>query len=260
MVAIVLFNLFLYSQDKHKRWLYLLLLIPGVIHLIFSFTRGYWFGFIGGLVFSYAYYVSQQEYALSRRVLYFLKGLTIISLLSVSILLTLQLLLPGGNFIRVFARRAKSSFSVTLSRETVSNYARVLEYQGAIERIKEKPVYGFGLGYRFEIFNPLLSQRETIYEVHNDYIDLILKMGLIGLIVYLWLFYVFFKEGLQTGKRLNNPLAKSLTAGFLANVLQILLIGFTNHVLIGVMNIYYLAFAMGAIVVINAGKETKVRS
>lgn len=260
MVDIVLLNLFLYSRNKKERWFYLLLLIPGVIHLIFSFTRGYWFGFIGGLIFSYAYYISQQEYAFSRRVFNFLKGLTIISLLSVLVLLSLQFFLPGGNFIQEFTKRFRSSFSVTLSRETVSNYYRVLEYQEAYERIYERPVYGYGLGYRFDFFDPLALKRESVYAVHNDYLAIILKMGLVGLIAFLWLFYVFFKEGLQAGRRTKGPYAKGLIAGFSANILQILLTGFTNHVIIGIMNTYYLAFAMGAVVIISKNEETEKMS
>jgi O-antigen ligase len=120
-----------------------------------------------------------------------------------------------------------------------------------------KPVQGFGLGYRFEYFNPLLLKRESVYAVHNDYLAIILKMGLVGLIAFLWLFYVFFSESLQAGRRTANPYSKGLIAGFSANILQILLVGFTNHVIIGVMNTFYLAFAMGAVVVLSRNEKPR---
>lgn len=257
MVAIVLLNLSFYSPDRRKRRLYLLLLFPAAVHLIFSFTRGYWFGFIGGLIFSYAYYVSQRKYKAGGKIFNFLKGLIVVFSISVVILLSLQFILPGGNFIQEFTKRFKSSFSASLGRETVSNYARVLEYREAVEKIKEKPVHGFGLGYRFEYFNPLLLKRESVYAVHNDYLAIILKMGLVGLTVFLWLFYVFFREGLQAGRRTADPYSKGLIAGFSANILQILLVGFTNHVIIGVMNTFYLAFAMGAVVVLSRNEKPR---
>lgn len=252
LVAIVLLNLFLYSRNKQKRWFYLLLLIPLVVHLIFSFTRGYWFGFLGGLIFSYAYYISQQKAGSVTQFFSFLKRLGVVICFSIVILITLQLVLPGNIFIREFAKRFRSSFSASLSRETVSNYARVVEYREAVEKIKIRPILGYGLGYRFDFFNPLALSRESTSAVHNDYLAIILKMGLVGLMVFLWLFYVFFKDGFSTSRRLSNPINKGLTIGLIANVLQLLLIGFTNHVLIGIMNTYYLAFAIGA--VLNIGK------
>jgi len=253
MIAIVLLNLVFYSRDKRKRFLYLLFSFLPILHLLFSFTRGMWIGFLGALAFSYAFYVSQLSHARGRKFFLFIRGGMIALVVSFSGLLIFSPFLPGEGLVGGVLNRFRSGFSLRFSGETVSNYQRVLEYQAAIEKIKEKPVWGYGVGYGFD-FRDWLSQKVyTVRAVHQDYLAIVLKMGLIGLLAFLWLFYVFFRNGLKIVRELDDEYLKGLSAGFLAVVLQLLLIGFTNHVFIGVMGTFYLAFAIGSVLVIERG-------
>lgn len=247
MIAIVLLNLFFYSRNKRKRFLYLLLSFLPILHLLFSFTRGMWIGFLVALTFSYAYYASQLRYTISRKFFVFVRGVAIACIVVFLGFVMLQRFVPDDNFISRVLNRFRSSFSLSFSKQTVSNYQRILEYREAIEKIKEKPIWGFGIGYAFDFKDPLALKRYAHWAVHHDYLAIVLKMGLIGLLTFLWLFYVFFKNGLKIWKRLKDEYLMGLSAGLLANVLQLLVIGFTNHVFIGAMNTFYLAFAIGAV-------------
>jgi O-antigen ligase len=260
IIAVVLLNLFFYSQNKRKKWLYLLLSLLPIMHLIFSFSRGYWLGFLVALVLSYSFHIYQLKYTIRKRFVMFVRGAAVACIGFLLGLLLLQQFLPGDNLIGSLLNRFQSGFSGSFSRETVSNYLRLLEYEGAIEKIKEKPILGFGIGYGFALRDWVARRTYTVRAVHHDYLAIVLKMGLLGLLSFLWLFYVFFSNGLKIVTRLKDQYLKGLSAGLLATVLQLLLIGFTNHVFIGIMNTFYLAFAVGAVETIGkSGESAKER-
>ena len=61
-----------------------------------------------------------------------------------------------------------------------SSDTRLLLIRYGIDLFKEKPIFGYGLdGYR--IVTPL-----TGYYAHNNYIEIMVDLGLIGLILYYW--------------------------------------------------------------------------
>jgi O-antigen ligase len=255
LVAIVLLNLFFYSKSSRSKNYYLLLSFVPILHLLFSFTRGYWLGFLGALIFSYGNYIFRQKYGITKKIPLLLKGGVVLAIIIFLLLASVQLFMPGGSFFNKVIHRFSTSFSVTYSPETISNVSRILEYQGAIEQIKKQPFWGHGISYGFELRDPLAVKTYTVRAVHNDYLAMILKMGLLGLGLFLWLFYVFFKNGLKFGRKLKDEYAQGLVFGFLANAIQLLIIGFTNHVFIEIMNTIYLAFVIGAVEVIKRGEE-----
>jgi O-antigen ligase len=244
MIAVALLNLFFYSKDKRKRRLYLLLALLPVLHLLFSFTRGYWLGFLVALAGSYALYVYQLKRGLRWTLFAFLRGA---AAASVGFLLGLIVVIGHVGFLDATFNRFRSAFSISYSEQTTSNYQRLIEYEGTIRKISEKPIWGHGLGYGFELRDWIAQERYTVRAVHHDYLAILLKMGIVGLLAFLWFFYEAFKNGLKTWGDLTDEYFKGLSAGFLSNVLQLLIIGFTNHVFIGVMNTFYLAFAVGAV-------------
>jgi len=255
LIALVLLNLSFYSKERSKKLTYLLLSLPPLLHLLFSFTRGYWLGFIGALVFSYGIYLLNSDYSLSRKFLKFAKGTVTFTLLVLILGSSLHGFLIGGNFASLVARRLTSSFSTKLSPETASNFERLIEYEACWERIKEKPILGYGIGYIHSFTDPFLRQRIHRWAVHQFYLMVTLKMGLIGLLAFLWIFYVFFREGLRKSRNIQSGYYRGLSFGFLANSVQLLIISLTNHEFASVVNTFYLAFTLGGVVIINAQND-----
>jgi O-antigen ligase len=250
LVALVLFNLSFYSKEKSKKLTYLLMSLPLVMHLLFSFTRGLWFGFLAGLLFSYSIYLAGLEYSVWTKVRRLLKGMLAFILIIFVLTVGIQGFLLHENLLGQFGGRFLSSFSTKLSSSTFSNVTRLLEYGIALEKIKSKPIFGYGVGYKLSFTDPILRERIRSGIVHQFYLMIILKMGLIGLLVFLWIFYVFFKEGLKESKKIENGYYKGLCYGFMANSIELLVISFTNHPFATVDNNFYLAFTMAGVMVI----------
>ncbi len=250
LVALVLLNLSFYTREKSKKLIYFLLSMPLVLHLLLSFTRGYWLGFLTALLFSYGIYIINSEYSFKKKVLRFLKGAVAFAVTITLLVSILQPFLSGGSVFGQVSKRFVSSFSAKFSPQTGSNVARLIEYRVCWDKIKKNPIFGYGVGYTVPVINPVRHRRTEEWGIHQFYLMITLKMGLIGLLVFLWIFYVFFREGLKESKKIEDSYYKGLSYGFMANLIEQLVISFTNHPFATVDNNFYLAFAMAGVMVI----------
>lgn len=251
LIALVLLNLSFYSKEKSKKRTYILISLPLLFHLLFSFTRGFWLGFMCALLFSYCFYLSNSDYSFSTRFFKFAKATIILTVVILVLGFSIQHFFFGSLFSRV-GKRFISSFSTRLSPETASNFERLIEYKACWERIKDKPILGYGIGYINSFKDPITKRRIDRWAVHQFYLMVTLKMGLIGLFAFLWIFYVFLRKGLNESKRIKNVYYKGLSFGFIANSVQLLIISFTNHEFASVPNTFYLAFTLGGVLVITS--------
>ncbi|MCJ7509169.1 MAG: O-antigen ligase family protein [candidate division Zixibacteria bacterium] len=248
IIALVLLNLSFYSQKRKSKFLYLMISIPLILHLICSFTRGMWFGFLGGLVISYAFFVWQDESSRAKKIPAFIKGVFLIAIVSCIIFIGVSLFLPVENFSASVSKRFESSFRV---QPFSSGLLRLVEYKASLEKIKESPFFGHGFGYILKYRPPWSSEIRSQWYIHQSYIYIVLKMGLFGLIAFSWLFYVFFKDSIRSCRKIQDRFFKGLTFGFIGNVFQALISGLTNYDFAVVSCTFYLAFAMGAVIVIG---------
>jgi O-antigen ligase len=254
LVALVLLNLSFHSEKRSKKIGYAVLSLPLLLHLMFSFTRGFWFVFLAGFLFSYSLYVNGLECSLRRKVWRLLKGTLAFILIVVVLSVGIQRLFLPGKGLERFSARFLSSFSSKLSSSTFSNVTRLLEYGVAFEKIKSKPIFGYGVGYKLSYVDPILREKILSGIVHQFYIMIILKMGLVGLFAFLWIYYIFFKEGLRGSRLIKDNYYKGLAYGFMANSVEQLVISFTNHQFATVDNNFYLAFTLaGVMVLISMG-------
>lgn len=71
--------------------------------------------------------------------------------------------------------------------------ARILIYKSALHTAKEMPVVGYGAGDYYQSFSEISYKENNGYvaaNIHNQYLETLLSVGIIGLIPFLvWLFY-----------------------------------------------------------------------
>jgi O-antigen ligase len=247
MIALVLLNLSFYSQKRRERLLYILISLPLILHLVCSFTRGYWFGFLGGLGISYAAFVWQTEASWQRRSFVFMRAVFFGGILVYVLLVLMSSFLPTGNLPSDASRRLESSFAWA---PFSSAFARLIEYKACWNRIWDSPVFGHGFGYVLEYKDPFSSRLHSQWYIHQSYLYIALKMGFLGLLAFIWMFYVFFRHSIRKCMRIQSPFFKGLTFGFMGNAVQLLIAGLTNYEFAAVVNTCYLAFAMGAVLVV----------
>ncbi len=80
--------------------------------------------------------------------------------------------------------------------------------------LSEKPIFGHGLSMVFIKMG---------YLTHNDYLRLLVEVGIVGLLAYLWMAVQFLSQTWRDYKRTQSNIAKSFHVGLLALTLGFLL-------------------------------------
>jgi hypothetical protein len=93
---------------------------------------------------------------------------------------------------------------------------RLQAWQIISEMLKVSPVLGLGpANYHFytQLF-PILGY-SVQFNSHNNYVDIIAQIGLLGLACFLWFAFVLFKEGFEIRNRVGNGFERAYVYGAL---------------------------------------------
>lgn len=141
------------------------------LSLVFSYARSAWLGVIMG-IFTFG----------------FLKGKKFALLLSLSMIILLLV---------VFAIEPTSwdrIKEISLSRDKdKAETTRIRLWQTSINMIKDKPIWGIGLGNFTQLFEQYKVEGyyDTICHPHNDFLNVTVNSGFLGLFAYLGIWIVF---------------------------------------------------------------------
>lgn len=191
---------------------YLELVIPLTLGFIFSNRKkalGYKLVLIAALVLmASAFVLSQSREAwlclaaslvvvgilLLRRAGFSRRRITLLFLLIVFVFVLIAFISPK-------ALRQAGKIMITES-EKESFQDRWKIWQGSISMIKDKPLFGWGLGtfaQGFLRFKPKDLEKKADF-AHNDYIQVAAESGIFGLIAMLWILVFLLREGFAKGK------------------------------------------------------------
>ena len=90
------------------------------------------------------------------------------------------------------------------------------------EDIIHSPIIGYGLGYSFVVKDPITFKSEEHWFVHQNYLLVWLKQGLIGLALFVWVLISAFLTG-WTGRNRKDPYEAAWCAGAAAVALHLLI-------------------------------------
>jgi len=153
---------------KYKSPLYLLVSIISLTALVFSFSRGAVAGFLAAT----ALFFRQNKKTL--RILVF-------STVFFLIIIILQL-----------------SVISPIIDKGISLQGRFEIFKESLNLIKENPLFGTGLGTFRTVNNLEIGAENDIHHAHNIYLQIAVERGLIALLVFLALLFVFYRESLAT--------------------------------------------------------------
>jgi O-antigen ligase len=130
----------------------------------------------------------------------------------------------------------RSGYGETRHGELNSMYWRIKLWESSLESIKQKPIFGHGLG-SFEFYSVDFFALETYkgMPAHNSYLELLFETGVAGLLSYLGIFLVVLKIFYARIKDNVRSLSLEATLAF-AMAIGYLLIGFSDNTL------HYLAY------------------
>jgi O-antigen ligase len=200
-----LFIIGLFLVDRHfwRRAAYLILIFLNTYSMIYSFSRGAYVGFLAGLLF-----------------IGIIKTRKLLVLLFIFLLIW-KLVVPLSVVERVEGIFILEEEGIT---ETISvgdtklyTVGRKHLWEKALDYFSQSPIFGIGFG----TFGKL-----TGLDTHSAYFKTIAEQGLIGLFIYLWLYFLALRSGWRLYRRADEELVKALGFGFLCAVVGSMVVNF----------------------------------
>lgn len=161
--------------------------------MILSYTRGSWLAAALGLVVSMLMYGRRGN---DRTRIF---GILFGGAISGLVMLTVMDLAGVFTFRDLAARLELVSFS----RVDISTLQRITEWVDAWGVFTRYPVFGAGLGYTYTFFAIGVGNLKQVY-LHNSYLYVLSKMGVVGFILFLSVFLTALTVSQRTVKRMTH--------------------------------------------------------
>lgn len=111
-------------------------------------------------------------------------------------------MMSGKDFITAFEHRIESLFTSSFSDQ--SSTWRLAAWQEAFSSSAKVFFLGIGLGqtitFEFDDFFYTIEARE----LHNDFVAIILQLGVVGIGLFIWLLFSIFKFAISNYKKIDN--------------------------------------------------------
>lgn len=232
-VAIMFIKLF----NKEKNIFGIVKLAILLIGIYVSNTRGFWLGTVGVVVLSFAYYLWRvKKYRLTiKNVL-----ISIIPLILVAVIIpkTIVAVSPEQNLPDSAGSIKDRIESIGDFENDESNKVRAIQLRFLVDKIKEKPVLGWGFGshiYEYPQYmkeNGLQGVNSSSFELY--YVELVFKTGIIGVLIFFgYLIYNFVKLMLILFKKGLRERDEQMLVGWTIGTMSILASSITNPYIAG---------------------------
>ncbi len=204
--------------------------------LFLSYTRGSWIAAAGGILFVSAVlflFAPSVKRAAVMLVLGLVGGVLILGVL---------------DYFGLFSISAMVSRSTmtTSSQIDVSSLARLSEWSDVLTRYATKPLFGLGLGTVFSFYVLGLGQVEQIY-VHNSYLYVLSKMGIVGFLPFAAILVCALALALKSLRRTLVPLERGIIIAFAAILVTVMVKAATTWHLNTLTSSLFVGVVFGAI-------------
>jgi O-antigen ligase len=132
-----------------------------------------------------------------------------------------------AQYAEAYGDRLQRMFSGEILSRQENLFSRWEEMAFAFSRLQEHPILGIGL---YNPYRPPFYRGEDSslrHFIHNAYLGIWLKAGLLGLVSFLWLSAAFLRHGFRSWRRVSEPLLRGVALGSLVAYVGLL---FTNFV------------------------------
>ena len=223
----------LFNKDKNVFGIVKLAIL--LVGIYVSNTRGFWLGTIGVVVISMIYYLWRfKKFNLTLRNIV----IALIPLILVSVIIpkTIVAVSPEQNLPNSSGSIKDRIESISDFENDESNKVRAIQLKFLVNRIKEKPILGWGFGAHIEeypqymIDNNLQPVSSTSFELY--YIELLFKTGIIG-IFFGYLVFNFVKLIVLLFKKNLRMRDEQVLVGWTIGTMSILASSITNPYIAG---------------------------
>lgn len=218
------------------------------IGLILTFARNCWISILFSLVIFT--FLTSKKYKFK-----FISVILVLIMIGVSLLIFSS---PGSKVTGIITSTSNRMQSLLTGKEILYSSSledRYIEIEHAVDRIFQYPIFGIGLGNSF-IQDERWPDDKGIY-IHNSYLWILMKMGIIGFVPFLWLFVTFLIRGFINWRNIDDRFLKAVVIGFTLSCLGLMI---TNMVAPKFMEwraitIIGIIFGLNEIIIRNKWKE-----
>jgi len=196
----VFLGLLYFDKSKIRKVLFLAVILASLYTVLYSFSRSVYLGVPIGLI----------VFALIKD-----KRLLIPIVI---LLLFWRSILPISVVERITMTTQKDIYSVSESFDA-STEGRVDVWQKSMELFKSNPLFGVG-------FQVIAFSGWTLRDTHNMYVAFLAEMGIIGLFLFLFLFWIALRNSWKLYRKSNDNLFKGLGLGVFVSVIVCMITNF----------------------------------
>lgn len=195
-----------------RKWLLLIVIVLFPVAIAFTFTRSMWSGAVLSCVLFILIARGNKNFVL----------------LLLALVIAASLLVPLINayfprtetIVEALSLRVGSLFAGDKLIEDKSTQWRLRENEQVIPTIKKYPIWGVGPGGEYRA--PWDKGDAYTHYIHNGYLYLLVDLGIVGFLPFLWFSIVFLVRGLLAWYRLQDPVLKSIIIGFTLSYVAVL--------------------------------------
>lgn len=218
LIIPMVFILFMETASKNELWekvFYGIALFLGLVGIVLNATRGAWLAVIIVLLCLVVYYAYKGNKKIC------------------AIFLTLCLVVPIGlytlyssSFKSLGITKRATNFSIEKNRSATE---RILLWKSAIKMMEDYPIAGVGIGEFGDAYHNHYISKEAkepnLNHAHNNFFHMGAETGIVGLTVFLFMFYSIYKEQYLFWRRTKSKYALIIIASTTGLLLQ----GFTEY-------------------------------
>lgn len=235
--AFLSFFLFVYLTSKKVRALHMTLFFLCTIGLLVTLTRSVWIGFAFGMGLAVLF---GDGFARRKTLLYL--GSLITGLVLVAFLFFQEAVLFAWEIIQLRFRFLSSN---TLDMSFVD---RFYETEAVWEYIRRNPILGYGHGVdyiRYDVFFGHTKNPSSF--IHNGYLAVYFKFGLVGLVLFVTLFGWIIRNSLALFRRATTPWVKAVSMAMFCYFSTALLINLVTPVFLFFEGIFLMSVLSGVL-------------
>lgn len=210
---IILFGLV--AARKFNLGVIIALICLNAVALALTFSRGYWItAVIGILLLAIAAKGSPR-----RRIL------TLSALSLIAVVVVAEVVFP-----RVFGDLIQG-LGVRLAKvglHDISLENRFVESAAVLKKVVVSPIIGYGLGAEFTFFNIITKFSETTWYIHNAYLFLLYKFGIVGTALYLSAYFYMLIKTARYAFNIEEESTRVMLLSFVSVMCVMLIVTVTS--------------------------------
>jgi O-antigen ligase len=245
LFAIIISFVYYIYEFRYKQY-YLIVMILNLAALVITFQRSAWIGLFVSMAFIL--------YSLKNNILRYNYFKIIIYVCLIGSIIYTSFIVSNSKSVNPVLALEKRLSSIFKYKEDVSAQHRINELDASLNIIKEHPFIGNGLGTRVLFYSPMYSEEggkmggisDDIY-IHNSYLWITVKMGFVGLVLFVLIIYLNIKTGVKNIRIIKYNDQPTMLIGVVSCFLGLLISSFFGPMLTIDSVTPFVAFFSGAI-------------